>query len=136
MNIPKHIKYLSIIFFLNAGIAILIGGLSLISVFHSTLTRGELTPGFSTVLSRIAADFGLMILFTILAIFFLIFLGINLRKLKPWARTVTLVYSSLTILFSLISLLTGEGNFSYQFLVQVYAVWVLTRPEIKEAFQS
>ena len=136
MNIPKHIKYLSIIFFLNAAIAILIGGLSLISVFHSTLTRGELTPGFSTVLSRIAADFGLMILFTILAIFFLIFLGINLRKLKPWARTVTLVYSSLTILFSLISLLTGEGNFSYQFLVQVYAVWVLTRPEIKEAFQS
>jgi len=134
MNIPKHIKYLSIIFFLNAGIAILIGGLSLISVFHSTLTRGELTPGFSTVLSRIAADFGLMILFTILAIFFLIFLGINLRKLKPWARTVTLVYSSLTILFSLISLLMGEGNFSYQFLVQVYAVWVLTRPEIKAVF--
>lgn len=136
MDIPKHIKYLSFIFFLNAAIAIVIGGLSLASVFHAVLTEGELAPGFSIVLSKIAADFGLMILFTLLAIFSLIFLGINLRKLKPWARTVTLVYSALTILFSLFSLLMGEGNFSYHFLVQVYAVWVLTRPEIKRAFQT
>jgi hypothetical protein len=134
MDIPKHIKYLSILFFLNAALALLIGGLTYISLFKSTLAQGENISDLSPMFSLIFRDFGLSMLFTLLAIVFLIVLGISLRKLKPWARTVALAYGSLTILFSLLSLLTGDGNFSYQTLVQIYAVWVLTRPEIKEAF--
>ena len=134
MDTPKHIKYLSILFFLNAAIALLIGGLTYTSLFKSTLDQGENISGLREMFSPIFRDYGLSVLSTLLAIVFLIVLGISLRNLKPWARTVALVYGSLTILFSLLSLLTGDGNFSYQTLVQIYAVWVLTRPEIKAAF--
>ncbi len=135
MNIPKHIKYLSIIFFLNAAIALFIGGLTLISSLHSILT-GEDLPGTLTVLSTIVRDFGLGILTTLLAIILLIVLGIHLRKLKPWARSLTLAYSMLTIFLGLLNLITGDHSFSYHFFVQVYAVWVLTRPDVKEAFNN
>ena len=77
---------------------------------------------------------GLNILLTLLAILLLIALGISLRKLKPWARTVTLAYAVLTILLGLLNLITGDRNISYGFLIQFYAVWVLLRPAVKEAF--
>ena len=134
MKTPKHIKYLSIIFFLNAGVALFIGGLTFFSMFYSALTGGENLNNLSAALTRVIMDFGLNILITILAVALLIFLGISLRKLKPWARTVTLVYSLITIFLGLLSLLTGDSNFSYQFAVQIYAVWVLSRPDVKKAF--
>jgi len=77
---------------------------------------------------------GLNIFLTIFAILLLIVLGISLRKLKPWARSVTLAYSVVTILLGLLSLITGDRNISYSFLIQFYAVWVLLRPDVKEAF--
>jgi hypothetical protein len=135
MEIPKHIKYLSIIFFLNAAVALLIGGLTLASLIHSTLST-EALSGFPAVLSAIARYFGLGILTTTLAIIILIILGISLRKLKPWARTVTLAYGMLTILLGILSLITGDRSLSYYLFVQIYAVWVLTRPEVKEAFNN
>jgi len=79
-------------------------------------------------------ELGLNILLTSLAILLLIVLGISLRKLKPWARSVTLVYSVITILLGLLSLITGDRNISYSYLIQFYAVWVLLRPDVKEAF--
>lgn len=133
MDIPKQVKYLSIIFFLNAAIALFIGGLTFISSLHSILT-GDNLLGASSVFSRIVMDFGLGILTTVLAIILLIVLGIGLRKLKPWARSVTLAYGLLTIFLGLLNLITGDHSFSYHFFVQIYAVWVLTRPEVKEAF--
>lgn len=130
MEIPKHVKYLSILFFLNAAIAALIGGLSLFSM----LARRESIGDLSNEVSMIGWELGLNILLTSLAILLLIILGISLRKLKPWARSVTLVYSSVTILLGLLSLITGDRNFSYSFLIQFYAVWVLLSPDVKEAF--
>ena len=134
MGIPKHIKYLSLLFYLNAAIAAFIGGVSVISLYHSTLTRGENISDVYSVLSRIILDFGLSILATTLAILLLIFLGISLRKLQPWARTITLAYSILTIFLGLLNLVIGENNLSYHFFIQVYAVWVLMRPDVREAF--
>jgi len=134
MKIPKHIKYLSIIFFLNAGIAIFIGGLSLISMFLSALSREAATNKFSNEIFPIISHFSLNILVTIISIIFLILLGINLRKLKPWARNVTLGYSLFTIFFTLINQLTGDQNISIGLFIQVYAIWVLFRPDVKEAF--
>jgi hypothetical protein len=134
MEMPKHIKYLSILFFLNAAIAGFVGGLSFFSMVHTTLNRGDSINDLNSVVSRIIFDFGLSILFTSLAIIMLIFLGISLRKLRPWARTVTLVYSMLTIFLGLLNLLTGENNLSYQFFIQVYAAWVLLRPDVRVAF--
>ena len=134
MEIPKHIKYLSIIFFLNAAIAALIGGLSLISMLFSALNREDNLNNIPNELYPIVSRFGLNILMTITAIIFIIFLGISLRKLKPWARNITLVYSFLTIFFFLLSLLTGDLNISIGVFVQLYAIWVLFRPDVKEAF--
>jgi len=71
---------------------------------------------------------------TVISIVFLIFLGISLRKIKPWARNFTLVYSSLSIFFFLLSFLTGDLNISIGVFVQIYATWVLLRPDVKEAF--
>lgn len=134
METPKHIKYLSIIFFLNAAIALLIGGLTLISTIHLVLERGETLGDLSAVVSAVMMDFGWQILTTLLAVILLIFLGISLRKLKPWARTITLVYSAIGILLGLVNILAGDHSFSYHFLVQIYAVWVLTRPVNIRAF--
>lgn len=130
MEIPKHVKYLSILFFLNAAVAALIGGLSLISIF----VRKENTSVLTEQVSIMGWGLGLKVLTTVLAILLLIVLGTSLRKLKPWARTVTLAYGLLTILLGLISLITGDRNISYGFLIQFYAVWVLSRPDVKAAF--
>lgn len=130
MEIPKHIKYLSILFFLNAGISALIGGLSLISMFVRRGNLGDL----SNEVTIMGWELGLNILLTLFAILILIVLGISLRKLKPWARSVTLVFGVITILLGLLSLITGDRNISYSFLIQFYAVWVLLRPDVKEAF--
>ena len=130
MKIPKHIKYLSIIFFLNATIAALIGGLSLFSMLGRRANISDL----SNEVSMTGWLLGLNIFLTIFAILLLIVLGISLRKLKPWARSVTLAYSVVTILLGLLSLITGDRNISYSFLIQFYAVWVLLRPDVKEAF--
>ncbi len=134
MGIPKHIKYLSIMLFLNAAIAVFIGGLTIISMINSTLVRRDNSSDLIQEFSKIGWNFSLNILITILAIILLIVLGISLRKLKPWARNITFVYSMFSILFGLISLITGDHNISYSFFLQIYAVWVLFRPDVKEAF--
>ena len=134
MEIPKHIKYLSFLFYLNAAIAAIIGGIGLISAYYSPIARAENINNPYSDLSRVVMDFGLSILSTSVAILVLIFLGVSLRKLKPWARTVTLVFSIVTIIMGLINLVLGENNISYNFFVQIYAVWVLFRPDVKEAF--
>ncbi len=134
MGIPKHIKYLSIMFFLNAAIAVFIGGLTIISMINSTFVRRDNSSDLIQEFSKIGWNFSLNILITILAIILLIVLGISLRKLKPWARNITFVYSMFSILFGLISLITGDHNISYSFFLQIYAVWVLFRPDVKEAF--
>ena len=134
MGIPKHIKYLSIMFFLNAAIAVFIGGLTIISMINSTLVRRDNSSDLIQEFSKIGWNFSLNILITILAIILLIVLGISLRKLKPWARNITFVYSMFSILFGLISLITSDHNISYSFFLQIYAVWVLFRPDVKEAF--
>ena len=134
MGIPKHIKYLSIMLFLNAAIAVFIGGLTIISMINSTLVRRDNSSDLIQEFSKIGWNFSLNILITILAIILLIVLGISLRKLKPWARNITFVYSMFSILFGLISLITSDHNISYSFFLQIYAVWVLFRPDVKEAF--
>jgi len=136
MGIPKHIKVLSILFFLNAALALIIGGLTFFSFILSPSPNGSNLADLSTAASGFTIGMAINILLTVLAVTLLILLGLNLRKLKPWARTVSLLYGALTIVLSLLNLLAGDHNFSYHFLVQVYAVWVLTRPEIKEAFLS
>ena len=136
MEIPRHIKYLSILIYLQAAIAALIGGVSLISLIIRTMGSTQNNTDLFSGLVGIASRFGLNIMLTILAIGLIIFIGSSLRKLKPWARTVTLVYSLLTLLFGLFSLITGENNISYLILVQMYAVWVLFRPDVKEAFST
>jgi hypothetical protein len=134
MSIPKQIKYLSIIFFLNAGIAIIIGGLSLTSLILSALDKEASKNMFSNEIFPIISHFSLNIQVTIISIIFLILLGINLRKLKPWARNVTLGYSLFTIFFTIINQFTGDQNISIGLFIQVYAIWVLFRPDVKEAF--
>ncbi len=134
MEIPKHIKYLSFLFYLNAAIAAIIGGIGLISAYNSPIARAENINNPYSDLSRVVMDFGLSILSTSVAILVLIFLGVSLRKLKPWARTVTLVFGIVTIILGLINLVLGENNISYHFFVQIYAVWILFRPDVKEAF--
>jgi hypothetical protein len=134
MEIPKHIEVLSILFFLNAAIAVFIGGLTIISMINSSLVRRGNSSYLTKEFSNIGWDFSLNILITMIAIILLIVLGISLRKLKPWARNITLVYSMFSILFGLISLITGDQNISYSFFLQIYAVWVLFRPDVKEAF--
>ena len=136
MDIPKQIKILSIIFFLNAGVALLIGGLTFFSMIYAALGRGKDLTDLSAGFSGVVLDFGPAFLTTILAVILLIFLGFSLRKLKPWARTITLAYSILTIFLGVVGLLTGDRNLSYHFIIQIYAVWVLTRPAIQEAFQT
>ena len=120
--------------FLNAAIAVFIGGLTIISMINSTLVRRDNSSDLIQEFSKIGWNFSLNILITILAIILLIVLGISLRKLKPWARNITFVYSMFSILFGLISLITGDHNISYSFFLQIYAVWVLFRPDVKEAF--
>ncbi len=134
MEIPKHIKILSIIFFLNAGVAIFIGAISLISMLLSVQNSETNIYNVPNEISPIISHLGLNILMTIISISFLILLSINLRKLKPWARNVTLAYSSLTIFFTLFNSLTGDSNLSIGLFVQIYAIWVLFRPDVKEAF--
>ena len=134
METPRQIKYLSILIYLQAAIAALIGGVSLISLIIRTMGSTQNNTDLFSGSVGIASRFGLTIMLTILAIGLIIFIGSSLRKLKPWARTVTLVYSLLTLLFGLFSLITGENNISYLILVQMYAVWVLFRPDVKEAF--
>ncbi len=134
MEIPKHIKSLSIIFFLNAGVAIFIGAISLISMLLSVRNSEINTNNIPNEIFPIISHFGLTILITIISIVFLILLGVNLRKLKPWARNVTLAYSSLAIFFTLFNSLTGDSNLSIGLFVQLYAIWVLFRPDVKEAF--
>ena len=134
MELPKHIKYLSFIFFLNAIVAGFIGALSLFSMLYSSFNREVNGNYLPNEISTIFSHFGLNILMTIISIVFLIFLGISLRKIKPWARNFTLVYSSLSIFFFLLSFLTGDLNISIGVFVQIYAIWVLFRPDVKEAF--
>lgn len=134
MNILKQIKVLSILFYLNAALAILVGGLSIYSALDSAAAKGGNPAYISARVSPITADLGLNIFLTTLAIILLLVLGLGLARLKPWARTITLAYGTLTILVSLINLFLGDHNFSYHFFVQVYAVWVLTRPSAKAAF--
>ncbi len=134
MEMPKHIRNLSIIFFLNAGIAVFIGAISLISMLISVQNREININNIPNEISPIISHLGLNILMTIISIGFLILLGINLRKLKPWTRNLTLAYSSLAIFFTLINSLTGDSNLSIGLFVQIYAIWVLFRPDVKEAF--
>jgi len=129
MNIPKHLKILSILVFAYAALAAIIGFV----IFPPFADRGPLSAGAPGTVSPVL-QLGLSILPSVLAILFLVFLGINLRKLKPWARILTLVFSLGSIFFGLVSLITGEPNFSIGFLIQVYAIWVLFRPDVKEAF--
>ena len=136
MKVPKHVKYLSILFFLNAGIAFVISGLTLISTF---LARTVGARSFSEAVIQVTGmgwGFGLNSLLTILSIGAFIFLGVSLRQLRPWARTITLIYCIFTLLLSLLNSFTGDGIFSFHFFVQIYAVYVLLRLDVKEAFQA
>jgi len=129
MNIPKHLKILSILVFAYAALAAIIGFV----IFPPFADRDPMSAGAPGTDNPVL-QLGLRILPSVLAILFLVILGINLRKLKPWARYLTLVFSLGSIFFGLVSLISGELNFSIGFLIQVYAVWVLFRPDVKEAF--
>jgi hypothetical protein len=134
MQIPKHIKVLSIIFFLNAAVSFLIGAVSLVPLLYG-LIIGQGNPiNTSDTMAQNLPLLGLNILLSLVSILTLILLGTSLRKLKPWARKITLVYSLLAIIFFLINLFTGDGNFSLGVFVQMYAIWVLLQPDVKEAF--
>ncbi len=134
METPKHIKYLSIIFFINAAVSGLIAGMGLISLLGSTFKNTGSSGNNPNQIGIFLTQYGLSILVTTIAIFVLIYLGLSLQKLKPWARSLTLIYSLLTIVFFVISLFTGEINLSIGVFIQLYAVWVLTRPDVKAAF--
>ena len=131
---PKHLKYLSILLFVSAAVAAIVGIVGLISMRSSPFAGGEPVITALPWTNNVVLQFGLLILLTTLAILFIVFLGISLRKLKPWARYLSLVFSLGSLFFGLVSLISGDHNFSIGFLIQVYAVWVLFRPDVKEAF--
>lgn len=64
----------------------------------------------------------------------------GLWKLRSWARTLTIIMCALTWILLLLNLvfrpaeLRFGGLFLLMLAVMVWAVWYLTRPEVKKAF--
>jgi len=134
MKVPKHIQVLSIIFFVNAAVSILIGAVSLGPLFYAVMNNQSDLIKDSDTMAQNLPLLGFNILLSLLSILILILLGASLRKLKPWARQLTLAYSILGIIFFLFNLFSGDGNLSLGIFVQVYTIWVLLRLDVKEAF--
>ncbi len=108
----------------------------------------------ASILLFIAGGFGLLgalLLFAlgtivawvaILAIFVLaiavaeIYTGLQLRKLVPWARTVTIVLAGIGALFGIVSLFRGGYSSIIGIALDIYVVYLMYRPDTLQAFPA
>ncbi len=63
-----------------------------------------------------------------------IFVGLQLRKLQPWARTATIVLAGLAALFNVISLFHGAFSSIIGVALDAYVIYLMYRPDTLQAF--
>ncbi|HSP36890.1 MAG TPA: hypothetical protein VLR26_03970 [Frankiaceae bacterium] len=83
---------------------------------------------------------GLGAFFAVLAIVYLvlggfeIYLGLQLRKLVPWARTAAIVLSAVSILFSLLLITRGSGSTVLGMILPAVVIYLMYRPDTLAVF--
>lgn len=65
-----------------------------------------------------------------------IYTGIQLRKLVPWARTVTIVLSGIGAAFGVISLVRGGYSSIIGIGLDIYVIYLMYRPDTLQAFPT
>ena len=65
-----------------------------------------------------------------------IYTGLQLRKLVPWARTVTIVLSGIGALFGVVSLFRGGYSSIIGIGLDIYVIYLMYRPDTLQAFPA
>ena len=130
MKTPIGIKILSILFYIS-GFVELIFGLLLFSgiknVLNNTVSFTSLISGFITLFGVILLIFGLII----------IILATGLWKGKNWARIVTLIFTILSIIGILSSILQGKFSNLISLTIEILIVYyLLFNKDVKTFFKS
>ncbi len=118
-----------------AGLAFLVLGLG----GGAALQMRGANTGMSAMIAGMGALGGVFLL-GLAAVYVVV--GVGLLKLLNWARVVTLVLVGLGLLFAAIGLLTAVihfrvGMFGSRLIVagiDVWIIWYLLRPDVKQAF--
>jgi|SRR3989344_5716486 len=130
MKTPIGIKILSILFYIS-GFVELIFGLLLFSgiknVLNNTVSFTSLISGFITLFGVILLIFGLIS----------IILATGLWKGKNWARIVTLIFTILSIIGILSSILQGKFSNLISLTIEILIVYyLLFNKDVKTFFKS
>ncbi len=107
----------SILFFISGGFGVL-GGLLLL------------------VASRVAAWAAAVGVLVLAIALVEIYIGVQLRKLMPWARTATIVLAGLAAVFGLVSLFSGGYTSIIGIALDVYVIVLMYRPDTLNAFPA
>lgn len=108
------VNVVSILDYIGSGIAIIAG---LAAILAGSSILGALSPA----LAALGAIFGIVV---IIVGIFGIFVGYGLWHLKNWARIVTIIFSALGVLVSLVSLFSGSfGSGILSVIIDGAIVW-------------
>ncbi len=113
--VPPSVNIASILLFISGGFGVL-GGLLLFAV--GTLVAWVAIIAV-IVLAIAAAE---------------IYVGLQLRKLQPWARTATIVLAGIGAAFGIISLVRGGYSSIIGIGLDIYVIYLMYRPDTLQAF--
>lgn len=121
----QHVKIIGIIYIVLGALGILVGlGVLAAFMIGGAALSGEadVPAGFGAVLAGFGLVAGILIIATSV---FEIFVAVNLRKLRPWARIAQLILSGLGLL-----------SFPFGTALGVYVLWALLNKETAEMFEG
>ncbi len=116
---PSGVAVLAILQFILGVLLIMAGAF---------LLAGQLGDGLA---EDVLATLGGLLLFMAIVGFLL---GWGLWSLRPWARTIALIFACLWVIVGLLTVTIGVGIIVA--LLAILILWYLMRPEIKAAFDA
>jgi hypothetical protein len=116
-QIPPGVNIASILLFIAGGFGVL-GGLLLLAV-------GSIAAWVAVI--------GVVVLIVAAAE---IYVGLQLRKLMPWARTATIVLAGIGALMNLISIISGGFTSVISLALDAYVIYLMYQPETVRAFPA
>jgi uncharacterized membrane protein (DUF2068 family) len=120
---PRGIIVLAILQVL-ASLALLLGGLAVMAA-GGLVVSPDLLPGTSALALGAALILLGLISFVIAG---------GLWSLKPWARTLGIIFAILVLATDIVSIVTGSLDNVAGVIIDLLLLWYLTRPGVKAAF--
>ena len=109
----------------------IIGGIAFLASGITAVTVAPFLSGTQTLLVGLSAGAGAAFLALGIAYFVMAY---GLLKGKRWARTITLVLSSIGIALGFVSIVTGHIGAVFGIIINAVIVYYIYRPKVKSFF--